>query len=701
MTTKSTEFAASVGAHKDKHNDKLLVAVNRFKQAIKKHIEFTDKAARNQDFVFGEQWSPEDRAANEANGKPTLTINITLSTVNAIYNEYSKIKADMTTKSTGKAVHDNSVMLNKVIRNVLQQNNYSEQEADFFLDAIVTGRAWFSIVIADDEDPIGKISIKVEDYNNIVLSVDAADYDPDTWPELFYFDEYTREELEEEFGKKNSDMVQFSLQSDLGEFDYLKNLRTFGEGDETDDNEQTEGTKALDKTIVVTREYFVFTDAYTFVDDDTTDYYQVPKSDFKNKAEAVQVATDSNLSLYTSRMKRIRFIQFTGMIVLKEEWLPYKHFTKYPLFTYFSKGRTMSVVDNVISPQEQLNKGESQELHIVNSTSNGGWQMEEDSLVNLTHAQLEKQGNKAGIVLVRRRGTAPLDKIHPNQVPTGISNLGNKAANNLFRASGVNEGMMGITKTNDSSKLLDGKKDSGQGLLQRVFDNLKRSQKYMLRGVVDIIQEYYTEPRILRYSAKDEDGEQTEEVAINQVTAAGKISNDVSLGRYDFVITWAPKSDVLNDIEFDKMVRMKEVGINIPDSILVSKTQLSNKNELVASLRRMEGLDKTPQELEKDQLIEQITIETAKLELQELQSKVAVNNATAMLRQAEAQDVSIGQNQRFLTTIMAEKESDQLNAGLRATLSEGSNDSTILKTILTNNAKAQEQAKANTETKDD
>lgn len=675
-----------VGVYRDKHTNVLRVANNRFKTAMKKHEDFVKTAKQCEDFVFGEQWSPEDRKENEDNGKPVLTINISLSTINAIYKEYSSISSDITTKAKGKAVQDESVILNKVIKGVMSQNNYSDQEIDMFIDGITSGRSWVSVVLSDEEDPLGAIQLKVEDYNNIVLSPDASDYDPDEWPELFYFDEFTRDEIEELFGKDKSDYLDYSLNEDLGTYDYLKNLRTFGEGEDNYDNGED---PAWDKVIVVTREWYEYTDSYTFVDPETTDYEVVPRSDFEDEEEAKTLAKENFLTLYKSRMKRIKYARFCGTIMLETDWLPYKHYSKIPFFAYFAKGRSMGVMQNLISPQQQLNKGESQELHIVNSTSNGGWQGEEDALVNMTPEELERKGAKTGLVIIRRRGTQPLEKIHPNQVPTGISNLGNKAAVNLLRVAGVNEAQLGITKTNDSGSLVEKKKDAGQGLLQRVFDNLRRTQKLIGRAIVDIVQEYYTEPRVLRFTSND--GEVPEEVAINQVNAANRIVNDVSIGRYDIAITWAPKADVLNDHEFDKLVRMREAGFEIPQWLVVEKSQLTDKQMLVKHLRRAAGLDKTPEEQQLEQTMQQIAIAKAQLELQELQSKIQVNQSVARRNMADAQDTLVGQNERFLIQTVANRESDMLNAQLRSDLAGKSNDATITKTLLNNAAKEQQQ----------
>lgn len=684
MRKLSTEEMAQIGQHKDDNSHVIKIANDRLQEALKKHEEFVKKAEKSQNFVMGEQWSEDDRKINEDNGKPVLTINVSLTTVNAIYAEYSKIKADLVTKSIGNNAHDESVLLNKTLRIILLQNGHSETEADFFLDAIISGRAWWDVSISDERDPLGEIVLKIEDYNKVILSTEAADYDPDTWPELFYFDTYTREELEEVFGRKKAEMVDYSILEDKKDYKYLAEVRTFGEGD----SEQPDNMDAYDTIPVFTREWYEYTDAFTFVDDATTDYEIYPTTDFESDDDAIKIARENNLTLYKSRMKRIRYIQWVGSLLLEDDWSPQKHYSKMPFFAYFSKGRTMSVMDNVISPQEQLNKAESQELHIINSTSNGGWQMEEDTLVNLTPEQLEKKGSKAGLVIVRRRGAAPLEKIHPNQVPTGISNLGNKSMSHTLRVSGVNEAMIGLTKTNDSGTLFEGKKDVGQGLLQRVFDNLRRSQKYLTRSIIDLVQEYYTEPRILRYAAAD--GEVPEEVAINQVDAAGRIVNDITVGRYEVMITWAPKADVLNDYELDQYLRMREAGMQIPDWKIVQKSQLSDKEELVAVLRRQAGLDKTPEEMQLEQIMQQIELGKAQLELEQLKADIRKKYAEAAEAEANAEDILIGQNRRHLLDLMGSRESDQVNADLRKVLSDNANDTTIVKQMLQNSQKSQE-----------
>lgn len=677
---KKSEAKKSTNKLSDSRKKDIVKVVNeRFEKAYKKHEEFMSLAARCQDFVFGKQWRKEDLELNEANRKPSLTINITLSTLNAMFTAYTDLEADIATKSRNDSGHDESILMNKVLKQVLYDNGFSDEEADAFLEAATTGRAWFDLRVNTIENPLGEITITLDDYDTIVLSLDAEKYDPDTWPEIFYYDEYTKDEFEAEFGATLAGEVEFDHTSDGGHtrHNWLKKLRNIGEGE---DSHSEHDEEAFLKTLIVTREHYEYQDAYAFVDPNTQVTLTEYASEFDNEAEAKRIANESGLLLFNVKKKRIIIDRVAGDVLVSSGFSPYKHFTKIPLFAYFARGRTMGGIEPIISPQEQLNKSESQELHIIGSTANSGYNVEEDSLVNMTPEQLERKGGTNGLVVVYRRGTKAPEKVQPNSIPTAITHVGGKSKSYIREISGINDGMVGITRTNDSNKLLENKKQSGQALLQRILKNLNRTRRIIGRNIIDIIQEYYTEPRVLRYSPDNE--ELAEELKVNQIDAAGRIVNDLSLGKYDLVVTSRPRKDVLNDYEADMLIRMQDAGADIPPWMIVSKSQLTDKKELVAHLRRKDGLDLTPQEQQKQELLEQIEIATLQLDLQEKQAKIGEINSKTKLNEANVFDIIKGSNYRFATGLLAEAEMANNNNALRERLAVLSSDTTVAKEAM-------------------
>ena len=98
-------------------------------------------------------------------------------------------------------------------------------------------------------------------------------------------------------------------------------------------------------------------------------------------------------------VQRIRWTVVADNVVLHDDWSPYKHFTVVPYFPYCRRGRTVGLVENLIGPQELLNKVSSQELHVVNTTANSGWKVKRNALQKMSVAELEQRGAQTGLVL--------------------------------------------------------------------------------------------------------------------------------------------------------------------------------------------------------------------------------------------------------------------------------------------------------------
>lgn len=653
------------------------------------HETFLRIAGECEDFTFGEQWSPEDKKEMQENRRPALTINVILRAVAAVFGEYSSMKATIATKSRGRRSFDASNMLNKVLNQVLYDNNFTSEESDLFLDAAMTGRGYFDVRLSDEDDPTGEIKIRAEDNLQIILHPDAKTYDPDGWPAVYSVDYLDHAQMVETYGEEVAEEVDYAKTGSNGVADeeMMETGHTFGA-----DGLSTQGgdsEQKLNKVKVITEQCWEPREAYILIDPNTTDY-EVIWTDEMDLEEAETLAEENGLILEKKNKKHPRFYVYTeSEVECFNEWSPYRHINKIPYFFYFRKGRTMGMVENLRSPQEQINKGESQELHIVNSTSNGGWQVEENSLVNLSEEELEKYGAKPGLVIVRRRGTAPLEKITPNTIPTGISNLGQKATSNLIGVSGVNEGMLGHTPQNISGKVVESKKQAGQSQLQIPFDNLERTRMFLGRIVLSIIQDYFTEERVLRYTASDAPDD--EELIMNQVTAAGQIVNDVSLGRYDVVVSTRPKQDVETDYQFAELMALKQVGVLIPDWHIIEKSHVENRYQIAEETKKLAGMSPSPEEVELAQLNQQIDIETRKQELAKLQQDTAKVQAETQKVIAETNDIATGQNQRFVLGLQSDQAKEQINAQLRHDLASQSSDTQIAKQVLSTKGKMQEK----------
>jgi hypothetical protein len=377
-----------------------------------------------------------------------------------------------------------------------------------------------------------------------------------------------------------------------------------------------------------------------FVDDMTGDQKPVPE-DWDEK-KATKFAKAFGLSIVSQMVKRVRWTVTCDKVLLHDDWSPYNHFTVVPFFCYFRRGRPFGMVRNLISSQEQLNKVTSQELHIVNTTANSGWLVENGSLSNMKPADLEVVGAQTGLVIEYNKGFTMPEKIMPNQVPTGLDRISQKAQANIKTISGVNDQMLqGDAKDTDiTNPMKMVQQNRGTIMAQVPLDNLTKTRQYLAEIVLDVIQSFYTEERIIQITKEDDPLEEREEIVINGMDDEGSIINDITQGKYDVMMSTRPSRDTFDDVQFLEAMALRAVGIQIPDDAVVQYSHLAEKGALAKRIRQMTGVEKTPEQEQIAAMMEQLQIQAAQLGVMELQGKVQKLQSEVALNVAKTQDVT-------------------------------------------------------------
>jgi hypothetical protein len=268
----------------------------------------------------------------------------------------------------------------------------------------------------------------------------------------------------------------------------------------------------------------------------------------------------------------------------------------------FRWGRALGVVTNLIGPQRVVNKVASQQQHIINITANGGWLVEEDSLINMDIDDLREFGSATGIAIEYRKGAAKPEKIKPNQLSQGHERLEFLAKANIKEISTINDSKLGDDREDVAAKAIVAKQQRGSVNQKRYESNAQRTLLMAGRKIIELIQGFYTEPRILRITGEDpvSGTRKTEAVAINQRNVVGEVLNDLSIGEYDIVITSTPSRDNIQEIQFDEAVRMRELGVRIPDTVLIRNSMLENKTEIAEAMES----DPLSQQMREAELLE-------------------------------------------------------------------------------------------------
>ena len=611
------------------------------------HLEWVEEARDYDKYYYGDQWDDDTKNSLDAQNRPHHTVNLVLSTVNAVVGTYIKTRQDISFVPMGKGANQETAnSLRFLFKQIATNNKTQHKEKTVFMDGLIQDRGYFYYSLDFSDNADGELREEALDPTDVILDAGAADYDPSTWSEVFVSRWMTPDQVGALYGPEFRDKVALAA-SGSGTFghDSLEwEAPNFG-GDHFDSEiffqSTTEEVNRVKRVRVIERQYRRLSRTAFFVDPPTGDMRRVPEG--WEKERVVAFAEQNELNIIWKPERRVRVTITADRVLLHDDWSLFERISIVPFFPYFRRGRPFGLVRNLVSPQDMLNKVTSQELHVVNTTANSGWMFQTGSLVNMDRDDLTQQGAKTGLVLEVSEGAEMPVKIQPNQIPTGLAEIGSKAGVYFREISGVNEAQLG-TQRSDSSKALDSRKQGGMIQQEIIFDNLALTRELRAELMLEIIQNYYTETRLVQVFSKNEDGDvEQSEIAINEPVesidpetqeAVEEIRNDLTLGEYSVVISSVPSRESYDEALFGQLFDMREIGVQIPDHVLIENSSLPNKAEVVDTVKQIQGLAApTPEEMRRAQQLQD-------LEMRLLQAQVMNEEAHSIERKANAQKLA-------------------------------------------------------------
>lgn len=622
------------------------------------HLDFVAKADKCDRFVSGEQWLQQDMDALTLQRRPALTINKILPTLSTLQGEQIQNRTEVLFRPAAGAPSGTADALSKVWMQISQNNQLPWVRSEVFSDGLVRSRGFFDVRMAFDDSMQGEVKITQLNSKNVVIDPDAEEYDPDSWNDVFITKWLTYQDIAILY---NEDDAEYLKQKEGSSYPYgydsIERVRDRFAGviplggyyGINDDAGVRRNIRVLE------RQYRKLDKQLHFVDVETGDTRPVPVDWDRNRIAQFLAKTGGKLSTMKKQVKRIRWCVTADNVVLHDDWSPYKHFTPVPYFPYFRYGKTVGIVENLLGPQEILNKVSSQELHIVNTTANSGWTVEQDSLINMSIEELEARGAQTGLILEYRKGAEPPQKIQPNQTPTGLDRLSYKAEEHIKSISNVNDSMMGNDREDVAAKAIAYKQQRSAVTHTKVLDNLERTDWMLARNVLDLVQGFYTEPRLISIT-HDDVSREPEQLNVNEMNPeTGEIENDLTLGEYDIVITSTPFRASLEDSQFEQAMALREAGIQIPDSVLIENSRLLRRAEIV---KQIEAANSSPEAQQQKQLqMRDLEAEVGKkeAEIDKITAETQHKSADAQIKANEAMGAN-SEMQKMQAELQMERE---------------------------------------------
>lgn len=327
-----------------------------------------------------------------------------------------------------------------------------------------------------------------------------------------------------------------------------------------------------------------------------------------------------------------------------------------PVFAYYHPEmpyfpwRIQGVVRGLRDAQYLYNRRRIVELDILESQITSGWKYKENALVNPKDVFLSGQGR--GLALKDEAAMTDAEQIQPPNVPPSMIQLSELLGKEISEVSGVNEELLGSAIDDKAGILSMLRQGAGLTTLQVLFDNLDRAQKLLGKLMLDLVQTSFTPGKI----SKILEGKEPAPQFYNK-----------AFGRYDAVVEEGINTTTQKQMQFAQLLQLREVGVPIPDDILLESVTLQNKKQLIESIAAQK---QQQMQLQQMQLQATMQEQQAKVELSkaravadrglglERASRVQENQALAVERRAAAEK---DHEMAILNLVKAIKEMDSVD----------------------------------------
>ena len=510
-----------------------------FRAAVESWSKWRDEAKEDYDFLVGKQWTADELAEFDKQKRPALVINRIKPLINIVAGWQRMNRFDISFLPRTADDMELCEVRAGVTKFVLDRCNYENIESSVFVDTATGGIGWFGAKY--------KYDAEIDDGEAVIERISPFDMYVD--PEAHNLD--------------FSD-AKFICRAKWADKDELKNLypdkaesieNNFNVYDpvEKENHEQFEidplwYNSQLKKVRVIECWYKEHT-TRTLIH--TADGQTIPYTE-ETKEQIMQLMMSGVQMDYKDvPVTVVKVCTFFDRTLLENIESPYKHgeFPYIPMiYHYYGVGDTPAgFVRALKDPQKEINRRRIQELHILNTSSNGGGYVEEGAMTPEQFAEFEEKNNIPG----HFNRVLSLDKIkerEPKAPPAAVINAEQQATADLIAISGINENLLGTDiSSNASGRAIELKQKQAVTHLSTIFDALRTAKKklaYLLwgkRGKQGLIPQFYTEDKI--YRVEGQNGQQwirVNQQVIQQDPIAGtivKTLNDLSVGEFDIVIS--------------------------------------------------------------------------------------------------------------------------------------------------------------------
>lgn len=286
-----------------------------------------------------------------------------------------------------------------------------------------------------------------------------------------------------------------------------------------------------------------------------------------------------------------------------------------PELPYFP-WRVQGVVRGLRDSQYLYNRRKIIELDILESQINSGWIYKESALVNPKDVFLSGQGR--GLALKDDAQMSDVQQIQAPQIPPSMIELSKILASEIQEISGVNEELLGSAVDDKAGVLAMLRQGAGLTTLQILFDHLDYAQKLLGKVMIDMVQLNFTPGKIKKIL---EDKEPSPEFY------------NKNFGTYHANVQEGLNTSTQKQMNFAQLLQLRELGIQIPDDLLVEQSTIQEKSKMVEAIQKQMQQN---QQLQQGQM--QVSMQEQEARVAALQAKAIADQGLGIERASRVQE---------------------------------------------------------------
>jgi len=527
-----------------------------------------------------------------ASRRNLLSLNHIRTTVNMIHGHQCKNRKSIIAIPVENADQETADQFSKILMWLDRGSGILETFSDSFHDSVVGGISLIQVTMDYRADPVsGDVVVENCPYNTFIIDPFFKKKDLSDCNFIWKRTYITRSEALSYLPDKKDIIMSLSTSNSKdGKFNYLP---------ETFD--------AANNNLMSYDEYYYrsFRSQKLLVDKQTGESMEWDKNDPEGLEKFLKMYPQ--VSVVEQDIPTVRLtivlqgkIMYDGPNPLGIDSYPFV-----PVLCYFNPQitdytwRIQGVVRGLIDAQFLYNRRKAIELDMLESQVTSGWIYKEGALVN--PMDVFKTGQGKSLVVKSSAQMTDLQQIQPGSIPPSTLEVSRAMGDEINSISGVSEELLGSAVDDKAGVLAMLRQSAGLTTLQPIFSNADYALKLLGSKLLGVIQNNFMPGKVKRI--------------LNEEPLPQFYNK--AFGKYDCAVEEGLNTTTQKQMQFAQYIKLREIGVPIPDESLIEAVTLQNKSDLIKTVQ---------QQQQQEQQMQQ---QQAQVQMAEIQARTDLAHARA------------------------------------------------------------------------